>query len=61
MKKVDYKKIKKKTKINNELLSKLLNLEICTKELIKALIERIEITKDKEVIIFLNFKLLQNK
>ena len=61
MKKVDYKKIKEKTKVNNELLSKLLNLEIYTKELIKVLIERIEITKDKEVIIFLNFKLLQNK
>ena len=47
--------------VNNELLSKLLNLEIYIKELIKVLIERIEITKDKEVIIFLNFKLLQNK
>ena len=61
LKKVDYKKIKEKTKVNNELLSKLLNLEIYTEELIKVLIERIEITKDKEVIIFLNFKLLQNK
>ena len=60
-KKIDIKLIKDNTNISDDTLKKIINLEINTKELISKLIERIEISKEKKVIIFFNFKILQNK